>query len=1189
MKSDTRSSGETIDLSDLNLENHVKKAFRIAKALAGDQPIDSRRALQAAVLISGSARSNAFSSLATLLPLKELQKPPIELMPPADDMVFVLSEPLAKAFSKARGFFNKEISVWGRDFITMALLAYDDPSLQTLAQEVGSTVASLQDKWFEFVSLDSDYRDPKTWRDWWHSTGVPPPDERRSDLKQKIRSEKKSTYLLTWNPKRFAWSKIKTKAEQLQSSDTVIYPWSTGSRKNVLIGERVFLMRQGMEPKGLVGSGSIAGMVKEEPHWDDEEKKGGKTALQVDVRWDALSETPILPLNDLIEATGEEKLWRTRAGGRSIPHELSERLEKIWAKTVQPRPTSDLSTSIDIAGVHSDSVSADAVDHLDVEREAQAFARVTASSKTIPPLSIGVFGEWGSGKTFFMEKMQAHVKSLEKIAREASREQEPTAYHTNIVQILFNAWHYMESNLWASLVDHIFQELNKWLRPQQKSEEIEALFERLSTSRMLKLEAVENLIESRRREKMTKESLAQARKELAKTESANGSVTIGEFWAAVKDTFGESADDILSEPEKQKIAEAANALGFTSVKDSAKELMDALFRAREQGQRGRLIVRSVASRLGNFWWAAALIALLILVPVLSAALVELLESAQNLSFAKPLLEKISSTALALTSAAATATSWIGTATGFAARAINRLSNFQSALDKKLSEREKETPDPILQAEQLLAMRRKEVEIAEDSLKRATELVDLASFEFGDSARSRLNRFIQDKITNGEYAKHLGIIATIRKDFEQLAMIMSDVNIEQEKRSAAREEYESHGREYEAKIKTLIKEGFLKEEEIEAIKKHDQPSDEQLKFFQRIVLYIDDLDRCPPEKVVEVLQACHLLLSFPLFIVVVAVDARWVSRSLLARYEKLLEEDDIDQDGSEAKGHVDATASPRDYLEKIFQIPYWVRRMHGEASKNFAKELIGPVLEEAGQKPKSVSPDEQDRQSGTDPESPGGLDGKPVKKSEPDPSGKSDDAGEEEPTAGIPTGNKDKEQKSDAQQNDKEKMDPNPQSLVLTKHEKDFLAELAPYAGQSPRTIKRFVNVYRLLRTGLSEETLLGLVGDKGESRAYRSILGQLAIVMGAPTLADTYFNILEGTDGKSPATIESLLQKLGKTTHSKTKAKKAVTIKESPERASLSAVLNLLKAIDNSSAMIAEMQKHANVVKRYSFSARPYL
>src|SRR5438034_5650136 len=32
-------------------------------------------------------------------------------------------------------------------------------------------------------------------------------------------------------------------------------------------------------------------------------------------------------------------------------------------------------------------------------------------------------------------------------------------YYSRVVQIEFNAWHYMEANLWASLVDHIFRNL----------------------------------------------------------------------------------------------------------------------------------------------------------------------------------------------------------------------------------------------------------------------------------------------------------------------------------------------------------------------------------------------------------------------------------------------------------------------------------------------------------------------------------------------------------------------------------------------------------------------------------------------------------------------------------------------------------------------------------------------------------
>ena len=57
-------------------------------------------------------------------------------------------------------------------------------------------------------------------------------------------------------------------------------------------------------------------------------------------------------------------------------------------------------------------------------------------------------------------------------------------------------------------------------------------------------------------------------------------------------------------------------------------------------------------------------------------------------------------------------------------------------------------------------------------------------------------------------------------------------------------------------------------------------------LERIVLYIDDLDRCPPRRVVEVLEAVHLMLALELFVVVVAVDARWLIRSLEYHYREL---------------------------------------------------------------------------------------------------------------------------------------------------------------------------------------------------------------------------------------------------------------------------------------------------------------
>ncbi|MFC4853019.1 P-loop NTPase fold protein [Actinophytocola glycyrrhizae] len=92
-------------------------------------------------------------------------------------------------------------------------------------------------------------------------------------------------------------------------------------------------------------------------------------------------------------------------------------------------------------------------------------------------------------------------------------------------------------------------------------------------------------------------------------------------------------------------------------------------------------------------------------------------------------------------------------------------------------------------------------------------------------------------------------------------------------------------------------------------------------LERIVLYIDDLDRCPPRKVVDVLAAVHLLLGLPLFAVVVAVDPRWLRHCL--------DQHHLDLFGG---------ATPADYLDKIFQVVFALRPM-GEGAAPFIDALI----------------------------------------------------------------------------------------------------------------------------------------------------------------------------------------------------------------------------------------------------------
>uniref|UniRef100_A0A6S8UCV2 KAP NTPase domain-containing protein n=1 Tax=Chaetoceros debilis TaxID=122233 RepID=A0A6S8UCV2_9STRA len=78
---------------------------------------------------------------------------------------------------------------------------------------------------------------------------------------------------------------------------------------------------------------------------------------------------------------------------------------------------------------------------------------------------------------------------------------------------------------------------------------------------------------------------------------------------------------------------------------------------------------------------------------------------------------------------------------------------------------------------------------------------------------------------------------------------------------------------------------------------------------RIFIFIDDLDRTDPDKILDVLEAMQLLASTPLFVIVAAIDSRYVCLSLehKERYNKILRSNQ--------------SPTGMDFLEKIFQASY----------------------------------------------------------------------------------------------------------------------------------------------------------------------------------------------------------------------------------------------------------------------------
>ena len=92
-------------------------------------------------------------------------------------------------------------------------------------------------------------------------------------------------------------------------------------------------------------------------------------------------------------------------------------------------------------------------DDFDLENYVSMMAGMIARRTTAMPVSIGLFGEWGSGKSYFMELVKQRVDQLRTDPAGTA------TYCSQIVQISFNAWNYADTNLWASLASEFLHQL----------------------------------------------------------------------------------------------------------------------------------------------------------------------------------------------------------------------------------------------------------------------------------------------------------------------------------------------------------------------------------------------------------------------------------------------------------------------------------------------------------------------------------------------------------------------------------------------------------------------------------------------------------------------------------------------------------------------------------------------------------
>jgi hypothetical protein len=157
----------------------------------------------------------------------------------------------------------------------------------------------------------------------------------------------------------------------------------------------------------------------------------------------------------------------------------------------------------------------DTPDHLGIEADARALATFLALVRVQPPVALAIYGPWGSGKTFFMRRIEREVKALQgQPGQDSAR-----VFEHGIAHVWFNAWHYADSNLWASLVSRIFAALHP--APSEREERLAHVLANIEGAQQIQETLTRRLADATDQRELAEAAVAKARTNLAQaTEQA---------------------------------------------------------------------------------------------------------------------------------------------------------------------------------------------------------------------------------------------------------------------------------------------------------------------------------------------------------------------------------------------------------------------------------------------------------------------------------------------------------------------------------------------------------------------------------------------------------------------------------------------------------------------------------------------
>ena len=103
-------------------------------------------------------------------------------------------------------------------------------------------------------------------------------------------------------------------------------------------------------------------------------------------------------------------------------------------------------------------------------------------------------------------------------------------------------------------------------------------------------------------------------------------------------------------------------------------------------------------------------------------------------------------------------------------------------------------------------------------------------------------------------------------------------------------------------------------------------------YRSVIVYIDDLDRCEPTRIIQCLEAVKLFVNVKRTAFVIGADERIIEHAIEERYKHKIEKNTISSPYS-------------DYMEKLIQLPYRIPRLSFSEQETYITLLLCSKMDE----------------------------------------------------------------------------------------------------------------------------------------------------------------------------------------------------------------------------------------------------